>query len=194
MTDEAIIRVLGIGGSTRQNSKSLAALQAALRVAAEQGARTRLAAMRDLTLPLWNSDVHYDDHPSDVGVLLDAVREADALIICSPTYHGTISGAVKNALDLLDFLGNDTPRYLGGKPVGLLGYGGASAMNTINSMYHAMRALSGFVVPTVAVLAGNQFDAETAAITDEGARNRVAAMIAEMLDLASLRTMRALRA
>lgn len=190
MAEGAAFHVLGIGGSTRQQSKSLAALQAALRVAAEQGAETRLVAMRDLALPLWNSDVQYDAHPREVGVLLDAVRAADALIVCSPTYHGTVSGAVKNALDLLDFLGNDSPRYLGGKPVGLLGYGGASAMNTINALYHALRALSGFVVPTVAVLAATQFDVETATITDPAMHRRVSTMVAEMLDLAALRALR----
>ncbi len=86
---------------------------------------------------MYNSDVPLDAHPtyeddtsaeepeqpSSVHAFLAAVRAADALLICSPTYHGTISGAVKNALDYLEFMGGDTPRYLGRARGGFTWYG-----------------------------------------------------------------------
>ena len=138
----APVRVLGIGGSTRHGSMSLLSLTIALKVASEVGAETRLAAVRDLDLPMYNGELHLSDYPPSLHWLLDEVRAADAFIICSPTYHGTISGAVKNVLDSLEFLAADQPRYLGGKAVALLGYGGASAMNVINSLYHTVRTLN----------------------------------------------------
>jgi FMN reductase len=194
MDDARPVRLLGIGGSTRQASMSLVALSAALRVADEEGAETNLAAVRDLNLPLWNSDLRLEDYPPSLGWLLDEVRTADGLVLCSPTYHGTISGGMKNALDVLDFLGSDDPPYLNGKPVALLGYGGASAMNVINSLYHAVRALGGMVVPTVVVLSRDQLDQETAAIVDPAARRRVGGMIREVMELALLRAMRRVQA
>lgn len=190
MADAGSVRLLGIGGSTRRASMSLVALSAALRVAEEQGAVTSLAAVRDLNLPLWNSDLTQADYPPALGWLLDEVRAADGLVLCSPTYHGTISGGMKNALDVLDFLGSDDPPYLNGKPVALLGYGGASAMNVINSLYHAVRALSGLVVPTVAILSRDQLDEERAAIRDPAAYRRVHGMIGEVIEIASLRALR----
>jgi FMN reductase len=177
------VRILGIGGSTRHGSMSLLALNVALRLAEEQGAYTSLAAVRDLDLPLYNGERHLSEYPPTLHWLLDEVRAADGFVICSPTYHGTVSGAVKNALDSLEFLANDQPRYLGGKAVALLGYGGASAMNTINALYHTVRALSAHVVPTVAILSRDQLDAERVEIREAGARQRATMMMREVMDL-----------
>ncbi|HEY8291089.1 MAG TPA: NAD(P)H-dependent oxidoreductase [Thermomicrobiales bacterium] len=180
------VRILGIGGSTRRGSMSLLALKTALRLAEEQGAQTSLAAVRDLDLPLYNGERHLSDYPTTLHWFLDEVRAADGLVICSPTYHGTVSGAVKNALDSLEFLANDQPGYLAGKSVALLGYGGASAMNTINALYHTVRALSAHVVPTVAILSRDQLDAEQVDIREAGVRQRTATMMREVIDLGRL--------
>ena len=194
------VRVLGIGGSMREGSMSLVLLKCALNLAASAGAETSLADVRALNFPLYNSDVSLDAHPmyedetatqeaeqpSSVHSFLTAVRAADALLICSPTYHGTISGAVKNALDYLEFLSRDTPRYLGGRVVGLLGMGGAGAMNVLNAAYHTMRTINGLVVTTTAIVPKNALDGDTLTITDAALRDRVAAMTREVVDLASL--------
>jgi FMN reductase len=193
MDDGRPVKLLGIGGSTREVSMSRVALVAALRVAAELGAETSIAPVRELNLPLWNSDLTFADYPPTLGHLLNEVRGADGLVLNSPTYHGTISGAMKNTLDLLDFLGGDDPPYLNGKPVALVGYGGASAMNVINALYHAVRALGGIVVPTVVVLSRDQLDTEAGAITDANAHRRVAGMMREVLDLAEMRALRRTR-
>jgi len=34
-------------------------------------------------------------------------READAMLWATPTYHGTMSGALKNALDYMQLLAKD---------------------------------------------------------------------------------------
>jgi NAD(P)H-dependent FMN reductase len=68
---------------------------------------------------------------------------ADAYILCSPTYHGTITGAMKNALDVLDYLAMGTPvdpaQTFKGKPVALMACGGGG-QNVINALYHTTRA------------------------------------------------------
>ena len=180
------MRILGIGGSTRRGSMSLLALKVALRIAEENGAQTSLAAVRDLDLPMYNGERHLHEYPATLHWLLDEVRAADGFVICSPTYHGTISGAVKNVLDSLEFLASDEPRYLGGKSVALLGYGGASAMNVINSLYHTVRTLNAHVVPTVVILSRDQLDQETVDIKEAGLRARTATMMREVIDLGRL--------
>lgn len=187
MTDASQpVRILGIGGSTRRASMSLLALKVALRIAEEEGAQTSLAAVRDLDLPMYNGERRLDDYPTTLTWLLDEVRAADGFVICSPTYHGTISGAVKNVLDALEFLASDQPRYLGGKSVALLGYGGASAMNVINSLYHTVRTLNAHVVPTVVILSRDQLDGDTVDLKDAGARLRLATMMREVIDLGGM--------
>ncbi len=176
------IQVLGIGGSTRQGSKSLILLKSALREVEEAGAEVTLADVRTLDLPIYDDDRPVEDYPPSLHQLLGSARAADAFVFCSPTYHGTVSGAVKNALDTLNFLFADTPRYLSGKPVALLALGGGGAANVLNSLHHAARALNGLTIPTTVIASGSAI--REGEVSDEAVRRRLHAMAHELLDLA----------
>ena len=177
------LRILGIGGSTRQESQSLQVLKAALALAEEAGAQTVVADVRNLALPLYNPELPLDAYPESLAWLLQEARAADAYILCSPTYHGTITGSHKNVLDALEFLGSDTPPYFGGKVVGLVALGGG-AHNVINSLQHTARALNGLVVPTVVAVSSATLDPDTGKLSDAAVSRRLQAMIAQVLDLA----------
>jgi FMN reductase len=176
------IRILGIGGSPRQQSKSLYALKAALAIAEEAGAQTSLADVRALDLPIYNTELPLEAYPDTLRWLLDEARAADAYILCSPTYHGTMTGSLKNVLDALEFLGRDNPPYFADKLVGLMALGGG-ALNVINSLHHTARALNGLVVPAVVAVPGSAIDLETGAVTDGAILKRMSAMIDQILDL-----------
>lgn len=176
------LRILGIGGSMRQGSLSRIALAAALRRAEDAGAKTVLADVRGLDLPLYVAEHVRDEDPPSLGWLLAEVRAADAYILCSPTYHGTLSGAVKNALDVLDLLGDDDPPYFGGKVVGLMALGGGAA-NVLNALQHAARALGGLTSPTVVAVPNRAVDPAIDEVGDEAVRRRLDRMVHEMIDL-----------
>ena len=179
--EDAPIRVLGIGGSTRADSRSRVLLRHALRVAEEAGAGVAIADVRQLALPLYDDDLPLEAYPDSLRQMLAAAREADAFIFCSPTYHGTITGAVKNALDALNFLVHDEPRYLGGKPVALMALGGGAASNVITALDHSARGLNGLVLPTSVLASGSGIvDGEVA---DARVLQRVQAMVDEVLDV-----------
>ena len=81
---------------------------------------------------------------------MDAVYACDAMIWSSPTYHGSVSGSFKNALDWLILLAERDPPYLTNKPVGLVTTaGGVQGLQAINSMEFIVRALRGWSVPLV---------------------------------------------
>ena len=64
------------------------------------------------------------------------------MIWASLLYHGTVSGAFKNALDWLDLLNDREPPFLTDKVVGLISTaGGVQGLQAINTME--------FVVSTV---------------------------------------------
>jgi FMN reductase len=178
------VRVLGIGGSTRRGSLTLIALEAALGLAREAGAETVLADVRELALPVFDADLPLSAFPPTLPWLLDEARRADAYLIASPIYHATISGAVKNVLDSLDFLGADGGDYFGGKPVGLIVHGGGSAANVLTALLHATRAMKGLTVPTVVAVPTAAIDAQRRDVTDPAIRNRLAALVGETVDLA----------
>jgi FMN reductase len=179
----APIRILGIGGSTRRGSLSLALLKATLGLAEAAGARTVLADVRELDLPLYSDDRPLDEYPATLRWLLDEVRAADAYLLCSPTYHGTVAGGVKNALDALNFLWDAEPPYFGGKVVGLLALGGAGATNVINALHHTTRAMNGLTSPTTAIIGESALDPERCTLRDENAERRLRQLATEIIAL-----------
>ena len=59
----------------------------------ELGAETRLLDLRMADLPMYNPDAEPDEH---VARVLADVTWAQAFVLASPDYHGTMSGAMKN--------------------------------------------------------------------------------------------------
>jgi FMN reductase len=145
-------RILGLGGSLRHTSTSRAALQQALAGAVAAGAETSLLDLRELDLPMYNPDG--DDPGEAAAELIESCYSADGLIWSSPLYQGTISGALKNALDWLHGLGQRDPPYLHDKVIGLVSAaGGTQGLQAINTMEFAVRALRGWAVPYVVPIA-----------------------------------------
>jgi FMN reductase len=77
--------------------------------------------------------------------LVGALRDADAVVVGSPGYHGAISGLVKNALDYIEDLREDPRVYLDNAPWGCIScaYGWQAAVGTLGqlrSIGHALRA------------------------------------------------------
>jgi FMN reductase len=146
------LTIVGLGGSLASNSRSRSALQTALEGAASAGAETHLSDIRRLDLPMYNPD---DAEPTEAAAtLIEACYAADGLLWSSPMYQGTISGALKNALDWLDRLGDRDPPFLHDKVIGLISTaGGTQGLQAINTMEFAVRALRGWAVPYVVPVA-----------------------------------------
>ncbi|WKN44818.1 NADPH-dependent FMN reductase [Tunicatimonas pelagia] len=142
------ITIVGLGGSLRPKSTSLSALTTALEGAAQAGADTHLLDIRALDLPPYRPD-NPTSYPS-VDRLTETVAQADAMIWFSPLYHGSVSGAFKNAIDWLERLNNREKSYLSGQVVGLISTaGGTQGLQAINTMEFIVRALRGWAVPLV---------------------------------------------
>lgn len=146
------LRILGFGGTLRRGSRSLAALDKALEGAKSRGASTMRLDLRQLDLPFFRPGVPLSDYPMSVAEWVEAARQADGMIWSTGAYHGTLTGATKNALDFLEFLAVDG--YLDGLPVGLIAVSGGrmAAVRAIDAMVHSVHALRGTVIPlTVAI-------------------------------------------
>ena len=140
--------VLILAGSLRRESVSRVAGEILFKNLTASGIPTRLMLVEELSLPFFNPDVHYDDN-AFAQDYLDAVRQARALIWCAPSYHRTISGSFKNAIDFLELLLNDKPMYLSGKCVGAVATskGIVSAANAASELAMAAQALRAFAFP-----------------------------------------------
>ncbi len=130
----------------RFGSQNELALRIALERVEELGGKTRLFPGSRLDLANYDDTV---DHQAQAGWLLEAVEHADGLIISSPSYHGNVSGLLKNALDYLEGL-REAPRpYLRGRAVGLIatGDGWQGPNTTLQSMRQMIHALQGWPTP-----------------------------------------------
>lgn len=53
-----------------------------------------------LDLPLYNSDLDGDDRPAAWTEFRDAIRPAHGVLVASPEYNRSMTGALKNAIDV----------------------------------------------------------------------------------------------
>jgi chromate reductase len=111
------MRVLAIPGSLRAGSFNAALLGAAAEAAPEGVELVPFAGLRDL--PHYDEDADVEPPDPAVGGLREAIASADALLIATPEYNGTMPGALKNAIDWAS-----RPRaesVLRGKPAAVVG-------------------------------------------------------------------------
>lgn len=138
--------VVGIGGSTREGSSTEALVDATLAALERRGARTSLHAGAGLVLPPYERTA---EHAQAGQPIVEDVRRADALVIGSPGYHGSISGLVKNVLDYLEELRDDERPYVDGRPVGCIttALGWQGAVNSLVALRQIVHALRGWPTP-----------------------------------------------
>jgi len=142
------IRIVGIGGTTRPGSTSEKLLAAVLAKCEELGAEVRMFGGAELAaLPHYAPE--YPERTDEQRALVDAVRQADGVVVSTPGYHGGMSALVKNALDLLDDTRTDPRCYLDGCPVGMIvsTAGWQAVGGTLSAMRDIICSLRGWPVP-----------------------------------------------
>jgi len=165
-----MIRVVGIPGSLRQGSYTYLATRLALDAAAAAGAEVELVDLRDVPLPFCDARDDQETLSPEVYRLRALVGGAAGLILGSPEYHGSFSGVLKNALDLL------SRDELEGKMVGLVAVaGGAGGSGALEHLRGVMRAVHAWVIPKQVVIpeASRHFDG-SGSLTDARLGSRLA--------------------
>jgi FMN reductase len=180
--------VVGIGGTLRDGSKGLRALEEALQAAEEVGARTELLDLRELDLPMYEPGKPLEEYGASVERLMEAMRSADALVWSIAAYHGTLAGITKNALDFTQFMARDEKPYLQDKVVGLVATagGGMAAVNAINAMVNVVHARRGVAAPLSVPIQQpwKAFD-EDGNVRDEGVAKRLGALGRLVVEMAT---------
>jgi FMN reductase len=185
------LHIVGIGGTTRPGSSSEAALRIALAIAAEMGATTEMITGPLLDLPMFDPS---DEHRClSARRLVQSLRRADGVIVSTPSYHGSLSGVIKNALDYVEDMRGDTRSYLDGRAVGIIcaahGVQGlGSTIMAVRSVIHALRAW-----PTPYAAAFNTADRPfvEGKPSGEAVRQQLAIVTGQVVDFARMHTVAA---
>ncbi|MFC6824863.1 NADPH-dependent FMN reductase [Halopelagius fulvigenes] len=149
MTDTHVVAVCG---SLRERSYTRLSLERVLEAVGEVDATGELLDLREYDLPPMNAD---REEQGDSAAVVRRIREADAVVLGTPMYHGSYSGVLKNALDYCGFEEFD------GKTVGLVAVaGGSFPVTALEHLRSVCRSLNAWVLPHQAAVpnASSQFD------------------------------------
>jgi FMN reductase len=175
------LTVVGIGGSMRRDSQSERALYTVLDGARDAGADTIALTGLDLVLPFYDPAVAERD-----GVarrLVESLRMADGVVLVSPGYHGTVSGLVKNALDYVEDLRDDSRPYLDGRAVGCvaMAQGWQATVTTLTALRSIVHALRGWPTPLGAALNSSEVRFDDRGIPSDPVVGRTLRLIGEQV-------------
>ncbi|WP_042417530.1 NADPH-dependent FMN reductase [Streptacidiphilus anmyonensis] len=112
------VRIVALVGSLRAGSHNRQLAEAAVKLAPEGAEVSILEGLADI--PFYNEDIDVEGSvPAAATAVREAVAAADAVILFSPEYNGTIPAVLKNAIDWLSrpYGGG----ALTGKPVAVVG-------------------------------------------------------------------------
>jgi azobenzene reductase len=131
------LNVLGVGSSMRQGSYSTTALNMILDMAKGNEAETKLLDLRQTNLPMLYA-VKDDTH--EIGQVTELVEWADAYILATPDYHGSMSGSLKN---FLDYFWSE----FAGKTFGYIVASHEKGLTVMDQMRTAVRQCYGWSIP-----------------------------------------------
>ncbi|MCC6446970.1 MAG: NAD(P)H-dependent oxidoreductase [Armatimonadetes bacterium] len=137
------VRIVGLCGSLRAGGYTRMALEVALQGARQAGAEADSIHLSDYRLIFCDGRDSKEGFPPDVYRLREAVRTAQGILLGTPEYHGSLSGVLKNALDLMGF------DEFEGKMIGLVGVSGGAmgGVEALNALRAIGRALHAWVLP-----------------------------------------------
>jgi NAD(P)H-dependent FMN reductase len=156
------MKLLVFAGALRKDSCNKKFAREALRLATEAGAEGEFVDLKDYPMPPYDGDIEAAlGIPDATKQLGKKIAAADALIISTPEYNGSIPGILKN---VIDWLSRDKPVSLEGKHLLLLA-ASPGALGGVRSLWHSRQPfeiLGVHVYPSMLALpdAYHAFDAQ----------------------------------
>lgn len=177
--------VVGLGGTLRARSSTERALRYCLESVQRHGGEVRMFAGPDLELPMYEPQ-SLARTPAALE-LVKALRDADAVVVASPGYHGAVSGLVKNALDYIEDLREDPRVYLDNTPWGCIScaYGWQAAVGTLGQLRSIGHALRAWPTPLgVAINSAEQIWSDSGELADGTVRDQLDLLATQLLNFA----------
>ncbi|OWV97393.1 FMN reductase [Rhizobium sp. R72] len=171
------MRILGINGSVKQPSRTATLVAELLaRIAQRVTATTEVVELTEAA-PILFQALRADQLGKNGRAIVEAVEGADILVVGSPVYRASYTGALKHLFDLVDF------RALEGKRVVLAATGGTPLHGLM--LEHQFRPLFGFfgavTIPTTVYALESDFTEY--ALTNPAVEARIERAVAELFDL-----------
>ncbi len=145
-TEDNDLHLLAISGSLRAASANTTVLRAAQHLALPSVTISLYDGLGDL--PHYNPDLDGENPPPAVVDFRTQLREADAVLICSPEYAHGVPGVLKNALDWIvssgEFMGKSVA-LVNARPASI--YAQASLRETLTVMMAEIDTAASVTLP-----------------------------------------------
>lgn len=166
--------ILGLSGNVKRPSRTASLVDAVVSLSAERlGGNGRLIELVDAA-PLLFKALRADQLDAEGRAIIEAVEAADVLVVGSPVYRASYTGALKHLFDLVDY------RALTGKRVILVATGGTPLHGLMTE--HQLRPLFGFfnalTLPTA--IYATEADFTDYDISNSAVRGRIERAVSEL--------------
>jgi len=171
-----VTRIVAVIGAVTPPGRLTAAVTAMLESARADGHGVTVIDLGSVKLDFADGRPA-SDHDDDSATVLAAIDAAECVLLATPVYRATLTGALKNLLDLVPVEG------LRNKPVGILAMG-ATAHHFLGAESHLRDILAwfgAFTLPTAVYLQGSDFDSGQPV---PAARERLEALTASAISAA----------
>lgn len=159
----------------RSGSYSTNALKIALELAKKRGAEVRLLELSKIVLPLRDPSAPQSGEVEEAAKM---VNWADAFILASPDYHGSISGSLKNFLDHFY-------KEFGGKLFAYIVASHEKGLTTMDQMRTIMRQCYGWGMP-YGVAVNGELDFVNGLLVNAEVSKRLEMMARDLVEYGSL--------
>ncbi len=167
--------LIGLSGSLRKASFNSSLLRAAASLAPSG---SELVVKTIHGIPLYDGDLEdAEGIPATVLELGRAIAAADGLLISTPEYNNSVPGPLKNAIDWLSRIDDESINVFAGKPVAVVGaspggFGTVLAQAAWLPVLRTLETKPWFAGRLLVSKAGGLFD-EQGQMKDEGTRKKL---------------------
>ncbi|MGD1834593.1 MAG: NADPH-dependent FMN reductase [Nitrososphaeraceae archaeon] len=178
--------ILGIGSSLRNNSSSTIVLEKLLQESKRYNfVDTNLLDFRIIQLPLFDPNKSKKNLTKEIEQVNKLVLNADAYVLASPDYHGSMSGVMKN---FLDYYWHE----FSGKIFGYIVASHENGLTVIDQMRTAVRQCYGWSMPySISLNKENDLD-HSGYIINKKLQKRIEMMARDMITYGKLIRMQCL--
>lgn len=187
-----MIKIVAFAGSLRAGSFNKKLLAVAVAAARAAGAEVTVVDLRELALPLFDQDLEaasgLPDGAKRFKVLL---RASDGFLIASPEYNGSVTAALKNAIDWVSREeSDDEPPLVAftGKVAALMAAspGGVGGMRSLMTLRGILAHIGVLVLPEqVTIPAAHEAFDEAGQLKDARKAKQVAKLASGLVELAT---------